>query len=268
MVDGAGNRSGAEAVVDVDHRDSARAAVQHRQEGGHPAETGSVPYAGGYGYDRDIDKACHNARQCAFHTGDYDHHTRSDEPAVLGEEAMKAGDADIDDPVYAIAHDFRGDRRLFGNRKVGRTCRRNYDRSAAGRYFPNTQCDGPRHFVKLCVWKLLANRTVRDRISSRHKQAVTGRDDAVGDGRNLDGRLAGAIDNFRKSLAQMAVMIDAREAQILERRLAQKLKKSFLSRLRRCRSCLNLVEQGSELQPVHRPKSLHCVDFAHSRAVI
>ena len=63
------------------------------------------------------------------------------------------------------------------------------------------------------------------------------------------------------------MVIDPRKPKILVRSLAQKLKKSLERRLRRCRSRLDLVQEGSELQPVHRPKSLPFVDFAFSRAV-
>ena len=53
---------------------------------------------------------------------------------------------------------------------------------------------------------------------------MTRGDDALGDGGNLGRRLAEAEDDFGKSLPQCSVVVDAREAQVFERRLAQKLK--------------------------------------------
>jgi DNA-binding transcriptional LysR family regulator len=42
----------AEAVIDIHHDDTSRAAVQHREERGEAAEAGAVPYARGNGDDR------------------------------------------------------------------------------------------------------------------------------------------------------------------------------------------------------------------------
>ena len=57
-------------------------------------------------------------------------------------------------------------------------------------------------------------------IRAGDEQAVAGGDDALGDGGDLFWGLAQAENDFRHSLPQRAMVIDAREAEIFERRLA------------------------------------------------
>jgi hypothetical protein len=88
----------------------------------------------------------------------------------------------------------------------------------------------------------------------RHEQAVARGDDPRGDGGNLGGTLALAEDDFGKTLPDVAVVVDAREVEILVRLLAQKLKESLVCRLRRDRTGTDIVEQGAKLLTVHRGK--------------
>ncbi len=69
-------------------------------------------------------------------------------------------------------------------------------------------------------------------------------DDAFGDGGDLAGRLSRPKDDLRETLAEAAVVIDAGEAQILERGLAQKLKKAVVGCLRREAPGLDVVQEG------------------------
>ena len=47
--------------------------------------------------------------------------TRADDEALaLAEHAMNAGDADVVQPLDAVAHQVGGDGRLLGDRQVGR----------------------------------------------------------------------------------------------------------------------------------------------------
>jgi hypothetical protein len=96
---------------------------------------------------------------------------------------------------------------------------------------------------------------------------VAGRHDALGDARNLVRRLSWPKNNFRKALAQVAVVIDTGEPEVLERRLAQKLKKPLVRCLRRNGAGAHVVQEALELQTVHRSKWLARVDFGPSRAV-
>ena len=60
------------------------------------------------------------------------------------------------------------------------------------------------------------------RVGARHEQRLAARDDPLGDGGDLRRRLAEAENDLGESLAHGAMRIDAREAEILERRRAQR----------------------------------------------
>ena len=87
---------------------------------------------------------------------------------------------------------------------------------------------------------------------ARHQQRVAGADNALGDRGDLGRGLALAEDDFRETLADVALVIDPGEAEILVGFLAQKLKEPLVRRLRSKRSRAHLVEQGAELLAVHR----------------
>ena len=81
---------------------------------------------------------------------------------------------------------------------------------------------------------------------------------------DLVGRLSLAEDDFGKSLADVAVMVDAGKSQILEGFLAQELKELLVGCLRRGGAGLHLVEQGAQLLAIHRAKWLKGFDFGPS----
>ena len=77
--------------------------------------------------------------------------------------------------------------------------------------------------------------------------------------------LSRAKNDFRHSLPQRAMMVDAREAQIFERRLAQILKEAVLGCLRRERSGTDFGEKRLQLGAGHLPD---CFDFGATPALI
>src|SRR5438094_6312793 len=92
MVDPARRDAGAEAVVDVDDRETGGARVQHREQRGDAAEARAVADARRHGDDRLVDEPADDARQRALHAGDDDQHPRRAETVATVEEAMDAGD--------------------------------------------------------------------------------------------------------------------------------------------------------------------------------
>ena len=62
---------------------------------------------------------------------------------------------------------------------------------------------------------------------------MTRRDDAFGDRGDLIRRLSLPENDFREALPNGAVVVDPGEAEVLERRLAQKLKEALVRSLRR-----------------------------------
>ncbi len=85
---------------------------------------------------------------------------------------------------------------------------------------PRLRDDGPRVLVIHRVGHDRAHGVVGLGRGPGHEQAVPAGGDAGGDGGNLRRGLADAEDDFRESLAQVAVRVDAGKAQIVERRRA------------------------------------------------
>ena len=94
---------------------------------------------------------------------------------------------------------------------------------------------------------------------------MTRGDDALGDGGDLFWRLPRAKNDFGDPLAHRAMMVDAGEAQVFERRLAQKLKETVVGCLRRERSGADVSEERGQVGAGHLPD---CFDFAPSPALI
>ena len=92
-------------------------------------------------------------------------------------------------------------------------------------------------------------------------------DDSLGNGRNLSRSLPLSEDDFGESLPDAPVVVDARESEVFECAVAQKLKEARLGRLRRYRASVHCLEKGQEFRPVHRDKSLTRVDFRPSWAI-
>ena len=56
---------------------------------------------------------------------------RRGEPRVFAEQAMDAGDADVEQPIDRVAHHFGRDARFLGDRQIGRARGRDENRAAA-----------------------------------------------------------------------------------------------------------------------------------------
>jgi hypothetical protein len=104
-----------------------------------------------------------------------------------------------------------------------------------------------------------------------NEQALAGTDEAVGDGCDLSGSLALTENDFRKTLAGLAMLVDSREPEVLEWLLAQDLKELRVRSLRRKISRTDVIEERAKLLAVHtsarRPKWLMLVDFGPSRTI-
>ena len=128
--------------------------------------------------------------------------------------------------------------------------------------------DGAGQWLKGGVGHFLPDRVEGAGVGAGNQEAVTGVDDALGDGGNLFGRLARAEHNLGKTLPRGAVMVDPGEPEVLERRLAQKLKKPVVGLLRCQALRLDVVEQGAEVGAVHGRWEPQSVDLGLSRTVI
>src|ERR1035438_6564024 len=117
-VDEAGNVAGAEAVIDVYHRDIAGTTVEHAEQGGEAVEARAIADAGGDGDHRAGNHAAHHAGKRTLHAGADHDDAGLGEALAVAHEAVDAGHPDIVDGVDFIAHQFRGDPGFFGHRHI------------------------------------------------------------------------------------------------------------------------------------------------------
>ena len=88
-------------------------------------------------------------------------------------------------------------------------------------------------------------------VRARDEQRVTALDDAVGNGGDLIRRLAQAEDDFRESLTNGPVMVDAGETEVLERAVAKLRQQPPMGVVRRDATFAYRVEQGLKLGWCH-----------------
>jgi hypothetical protein len=83
-------------------------------------------------------------------------------------------------------------------------------------------------FVKPRIWYGLGNRQKRVLVRACDEQAVSPVDDGPSDPRNLCRCLALSVNDFRKTLTDCPVMVDASETEILDRVGLQRLERAPL----------------------------------------
>ncbi len=83
---------------------------------------------------------------------------------------------------------------------------------------------------------------------------MAGGDDSFGNRGNLLGSFPRTEHDLGEALPDTAMVIDAGETEIFERRLAQILKESVVRASGVTAPDLHLVEQRAELQAIHRAK--------------
>ena len=191
----------------------------------------------------------------------------ADQAGVLGEEPMKTGDADVVEAVDGVAHELGRDRRLFRDGQVGRSGGRDDDGAASRGELAERERNGSGQFVEFCRRLRCADTASNARRSVRVTSRLwPGGDDALGDGGDLFRRLSRPKNDLRASLPERAMVVDAGEAQVFERGLAQILKKAVLGDLRREGAGANVAQERSSSSA--RVMSPDCFDFGASPALI
>ena len=119
--------------------------------------------------------------------------------------------------------------------------------------------------MEFCLGDLGRDGLERAPIGAGDEQAVTGGDDACGDGGDLFRRLARPENDLRTPLPERPMVIDAGEAKVLKRGLAQILKQLVLGDLRGEGPGANLAQDAQKLGAGHLPD---CFDFGATPALI
>jgi hypothetical protein len=238
-------------IVDIDDGDAVCAAVQHPEQRGDATKTGAIPDAGRYRNHRYADKPGDNARQGAFHARDDDDHARALQATVFAQDAMDARDADVVQSLNGVPHDLGGHSRLFRDLQIGRAGTRHDDRSLAATDIALNERDGACVLVVRRRRRDLPHRIECIRSGACDEERLPALDNARCDRGDLRRRLAKAEDDFRKSLPELAVRVDARKAEVLKRRLLQRHGDAFCGGRRVNRARANRVEQFLYLQARH-----------------
>ena len=110
--------AGTETVIDVHHRNAARAGIEHGKKRGQTTERSAVANACGNRDNRARNQARHHAGQRALHAGNRDDHLSVHQGIHIGEQAMQAGNAHVVHAHNLVAQGLRRKRSLLGHRKV------------------------------------------------------------------------------------------------------------------------------------------------------
>ena len=105
-VDQVGVETGPEAVVYVDDGNTVGAGIHHGEQGGYPAEIGSIAHAGRHGYHRNLYQACQHAGESSFHARHGHQRSSLADGVQMGNQAVQAGHAAVPVPDYPAAQKF------------------------------------------------------------------------------------------------------------------------------------------------------------------
>src|SRR5713226_3712333 len=226
MVDHAREAAGAEAVVDIHHADVGGATVQHSQQRRQPAEARAVTRAGRHGDHRHADQARHHAWQSSLHPGDADDHARSLELLAMPQEPMQPGHADIVDGLGAVAHHFRGQAGLLGNRDIAGARRKSQNQPLARARMVAPDGDRARKRMEFRLAAQPPYGTI-DAFAGARNQDIVLRGPRTQHSADNPGDLLRSLawgeDGLGKTLAQRAVVVNLGKAEVFKRQVAQPL---------------------------------------------
>ena len=213
-----------------------------------PAEGRAVADAGGHGDDGRGDESADDAGQCAFHAGADDGHFAALQRFVMGEQAMQAGDADIEEALDGRAEEFGSDGGFFGDREIAGAGAEN-GHGTGWRWLRGglTQSGGSRGGVELRGGHADGDGLPRRLADAGGEYIGAGSGGAGEDFGNMLRRFAFGVDDLGDAEAQAAMMIDAREACVLIGHGAEALKCG----LRRERAGAHGFEQCEDVVPIH-----------------
>ena len=253
-VDQAGHVAGTEAVIDVYNCDVAGATVQHAEQSGEAVKTGSVSDAGGYGDHRAGDQAADYAGERAFHArADHDH-AGFDQAFAIVHQAVNAGDSDVVDGVHVIAHQFRGDLGLFGDRDIAGAGADHGNSSFAAQGAVAPEADRPGKGQIFGLRKLCGDQVGAFAVGAGNQNILSVSQQALGDGNHLPGCLALGEDHFRHAVAQGAVVVHLGKSQVFKRHVPH----APDSGIDIYRAGAHLLEQCAQLVLIHDARISEC----------
>src|ERR1017187_2507108 len=249
-VNQAGHVAGAEAVVDVHHRDVRGATVEHAEQGGEAVETGAIADAGGDGDHRAGNHAAHHAGKRTLHAGADHDDAGFGEAFAVAHEAVDAGHADIVDGVDFIAHQFRGDPGFLGDRHIAGAGANHGDAAFAvnGAVAPET--DGAGEDRVFAAGQLGGDGGGANRVGAGDQNIARILQQAGGDGDHVIGGLALGEDDLWNAVPQGAMVIHLGEAQVFKGHVAH----ARDGGIDIDRAVTDLLEQGTELILVHESR--------------
>jgi len=203
----------AEAVVDVHDRHTGGAAVEHRQQRREAVEARPITHGCGHRDDRASNEARNHARQGTLHAGDNHEGVRLQQLGKLVEQAVDTGDADVTDDVGIGAGHARGNRSFLRNRQVRRA---GADHGDAGEELSLLALDrrDARQFVVGGIRDGGLEGTVAPDIETRDQETARALDEATTDRGDLLRCLALGQDYLWQERAQLAMVVDLREAEV------------------------------------------------------
>lgn len=217
MADGHGGDVGcAESIVNVYDTDVRRARVEHAQQSGDPTECGAVAYAGRNSDDRSSYQASNDAGKRTFHSSADDNDAGTRKDVGLGEDAVQASDANVDDAIDCKTKILGSNRGFLCDRQVTGSGADDSDTPGRGLRISSGKADDPRHLMIFGPRHEFADGGKGIRIGACSYHAAAGFRHAGEDSSDLLGRLASCINDFGKAETQTAVVVNFGEAGVLK----------------------------------------------------
>jgi hypothetical protein len=251
VVDEAGERGGAETIIDVDHRYPSRAAVEHAKQRSHATEVRTVADRRRDSDHRHPDKASHNTWQGSFHSSHNDDHARTLQQWLLMKQAMKPGNSDVVETLYLVAHHLERSDRLFSDIGICRSGGNHKHEPLTGDHVVLFEGDDSSVGVIDGRRRHSGDLGKGFRRSPSDKQAGLSPNDLPRDGSDLFGRLPYTEDDLREPCADASVVIYAGDGDVFERARAQRIEQLALSGLRHDAARRNIGQQRFQPQRIH-----------------
>ena len=252
MVNFARTGAGAESVVDIDHRETDRTAIQHSEECRNSTKAGPVAHTGRNGNHWRANKTRNHTRQGPLHTRDDNQRSRRAQARMLGQEPMNSGNANVVQPIGDVSHELARETRLLGNRQVGRA--RGNDQNGATTWLdvPLTKTNRSGERMKGRTRYDSPDRLKSGFVRARDQESLAVRHNLFGNARDLFGGFALTEDDFGKSLPYGSMVIDASKAQIRDWCGTQIVEQTCMRFTWSQRAALYLIEEFPKLRRGHK----------------
>ena len=174
-------------------------------------------------------QAADHARESPLHPGDDDDDASRREAGRLAEQPMDPRDAHVVQAVGLVSEHLGGHGSLFGDRQVRGAACGDEDDAAPRRHVGLAEGDGPGLLLEDGARHHRLHGLVGGPVGPRDEERLAAGDEPLRNHGNLRRLLALPEHNLGQALSERAVMVDPREAEVLERENSEELPEALFS---------------------------------------